>query len=109
MDDLEARVAALQQEYEELKVGLLLPRHSQNCNQASSAGSSPRNQEAGASPTRGDLAFDIGLLSLEGASERKYVVESSGAYIWETQKNSYPVLIPMVSLPQARRISHLTV
>jgi hypothetical protein len=75
VEDLEAQVEALQQEKDALKQELDLLRQSNIPKVQGNLG-----KEGGLAPTTEDLALDIGLLSLEGASDSKYVGESSGVY-----------------------------
>lgn len=81
VEDLETRIQALQQENAELEAEISSLRQSQRQSLGPTAESGSESQDTrAASACGGELATDIGLLSLEGTSERKYVGESSGVY-----------------------------
>ena len=77
VDDLKVQVQALEEENAGLKAQISFLQQSQKELLAAPTDDAPALQ---ASACGGDLAADIGLLSLEGTSERKYIGASSGVY-----------------------------
>ncbi|KAG0649390.1 Positive regulator of purine utilization [Hyphodiscus hymeniophilus] len=81
VDDMKAQVQALQEENDALKAQISFLQQQKQHDLGAAVEEAPKPQGKGAATVCGrELAADIGLLSLEGTSERKYVGESSGVY-----------------------------